>query len=325
MMEAQEQDFRLSVVLLLPHNPSHAIRSIRHLRQQDFEGIQLVLLRRLEQDISCLNGELLNMSVKVVSVSPHLTSAEAWAEGFRSADAPLVGIAEDHSFVAPGWAQAIWEAHQDSWRAVGPRVRNANPETRLSWADLALSFMEQVYSEPGPAVPLMGHNCFYKKAEMFQCVGSGLVEALESEAALHSEWGAEVCFHQPKAVVEHVNHSRWWSFLTHKILGGIVFAALRGSRWPAWKRAVYAVGAPLIPLVRARRIAAFLSRMDEEERRPFVLSWAFIGIGLAIHAAGECLGYICGPTLVNRVYQTYSLAETNRWETVREEERVLCR
>jgi hypothetical protein len=42
------------------------------------------------------------------------------------ARAPIVALAEDHAFPAPGWAEALIAAHRDPWAAIGAVIRHPN-------------------------------------------------------------------------------------------------------------------------------------------------------------------------------------------------------
>ena len=81
----------------------------------------------------------------------------------REASAPIVVFTEDHCFPEPEWAAALLARHAEPWAAVGPVLRNANPETTVSWADLLIAYGP--WLAPGVAGPkdhLPGHNSSYK-------------------------------------------------------------------------------------------------------------------------------------------------------------------
>lgn len=68
------------------------------------------------------------------------STARARAAGVRAATAPVVALAEDHAFPAPGWAEAFIERHGEGWAAVGPVISNANPRSATSWANLLIEY-----------------------------------------------------------------------------------------------------------------------------------------------------------------------------------------
>ena len=94
------------------------------------------------------------------------------------------------------------------------------------------------------------------------------------------------------------------------------FAAARSRPWPRWRRAVYALAAPLIPMVRLWRLAPVAGRT---RGRPQLLKLApALATGLIVHAAGEAVGFALGAgsswTVVTKI-------ELYRERSVREGER----
>ena len=74
---------------------------------------------------------------------------------------------------------------------------------------------------------------------------------------------------------------------------GRFFAARRAREWGPARRAAYALGSPLIPLLRAREMRAAFRRVRPQLRAPRRVALAVAG-GLAASAAGEALGYALG-------------------------------
>ena len=79
---------------------------------------------------------------------------------------------------------------------------------------------------------------------------------IDSESVLH--WDLQKKGHSlfldPSAQVSHMNFGTLSSILPSQFLSGQVFAASRASTWTALQRLKYILGAPVIPLVRLRRI-----------------------------------------------------------------------
>ena len=74
----------------------------------------------------------------------------------------MVVLSEDHSFPEAGWAEALIEAHRGPWSVVGPVVRNANPDSLISWADFLLGYGTWLDPAPGGEISqLPGHNSSY--------------------------------------------------------------------------------------------------------------------------------------------------------------------
>lgn len=215
--------------------------------------------------------------------------ARARAAGVRRATAPVVALGETHSYPEPEWAAAHLAAHGEPCAAVGARMRNANPESVLSWANLFVDFAPWVErAERGPMTALPGHNTSYKR-EVLLARGERLAAALASETLLDEELraeGHELLF-EPAAATRHLNLATPFWFV-ERFDHDRLWAALRGSDWSWPRRALYVVGAPLIPCVRFARIYPDLRRAG---RGGDLLLAAAVLLGLAAGAAGEAVGY----------------------------------
>jgi hypothetical protein len=209
--------------------------------------------------------------------------------GVRRATASVVAIGETHSYPEPGWAAAHLAAHRGTCAAVGTQMRNANPESVISWANLFVDFAPWVErAERGPIAGLPGHNSSYKR-EVLLALGERLVEALASETLLAEELlaaGHELLF-EPAAATRHLNLATPYWFL-QRFDHDREWAALRGRDWRLPRRALYILGAPLIPFVRFARIHPDLRRAGRGGDLRLAVA---VLLGLAAVAAGEAFGY----------------------------------
>jgi GT2 family glycosyltransferase len=221
--------------------------------------------------------------------------ARANAAGAKAACGPVVVFCEDHSFPQANWAQSLIDAHQSDWAAVGPTLFNANPKTSLSRADFLLGY--GIWAEPIPAGEmehLPGHNSAYKR-DLLLSYGDRLNAMLEAESVL--QWDMRQHGHrlymQPTARVAHTNFSRFKPWAIIQFHCGRIFAATRSANWPIWKRIVYFLGSPLIPLVRFKRLMQYSRRIATSQQLGvggvLALIWALIFDG-----AGQMLGYAIG-------------------------------
>ena len=119
--------------------------------------------------------------------------------------------------------------------------------------------------------------------------------------------GHRLCV-EPAAKAYHVNISLLWSWVKHSFLGGRLFAAARveKKKWSLWRRLLYILGAPLIPLVRIRRA---LQTIQHTGRRRELLPGIFPALisGLIPHAFGELIGYALGRGRAEYYYGQYEL------------------
>lgn len=233
---------------------------------------------------------------RLVEIGAVQSLPRARAEGVRAATAPLVVLTESHSFPHPEWAQALIDAHQGPWAAVGPALANGNPQTSMSWAALLIAYGR--WSEWAPAgeiEDLPGHNSCYKR-DLLLAYGDELPELMEMESRLHEDLrrrGHRLYF-EPAAKTDHVNVSRPSSFIAVRFHSGRLFGAARAEGWGARRRVVYALGAPLIPAVRLRRFVRDL-RLPGAPSRLLPRILPALMLGLVVSSFGELMGYAFGP------------------------------
>ncbi|HEY7530781.1 MAG TPA: hypothetical protein VIC56_08910 [Gemmatimonadota bacterium] len=221
----------------------------------------------------------------------------AMAAAVRTARAPFVAYAEEHSLLDGTWAEAVLRAHRRGYDVVGFAIENANPGFLTSWAQLYGYFAPVVAPvESGETDALGGHHVSYRRDLLLE-YGERLAEFLEDEAALFLDLRARgvPLFVAGDAVTRHVNVSRPDVFLRLEYLGQRSFAATRAAtgRWRWWKRAAYAAAAPLVPWIRLRRILPHIRRTGRARQLlPQILGPLLPA--LAVGAWGEMLGYLAG-------------------------------
>lgn len=289
----------LSVILITPDHYASLRGTIRRLRAQSVrERMEIVIVAPSADSLDLDEGELSEFrQFRVAETGPIRSVGPAYAAGVRAAGAPIVVLGEDHSFPQPGWAEALLRAHEGPWAAVGPVVRNANPGSRMSWADFFMGYGP--WQEPAPAGEmehLPGHNSAYKRAILL-AYGERLDSMMQAESVLH--WDLRRNGHrlylEPAARTTHVNFTLLSSWIPALFQSGRAFAARRAGNegWSRVRRWLFAAAAPLIPLVRFRRIAADLARPG----RPRHLLWRtapVLFLGLAVDAAGQMMGSALG-------------------------------
>jgi hypothetical protein len=288
----------MSVVVVTPDTYATVRKTIRHLRAQNVSHrLELVLVAPQAGRLGLAESELREFhGYKVVEVGHMKSTARARAAGVREARAPVVALAEDHAFPAPGWAEALVERHKEGWAAVGPVMANANPRSATSWANLLIEYAPWLEGAPGgEREHLPGHNGSYKR-DILLAYGERLEAMLDAESVLH--WDLRARGHrlylEPKARTFHQNFSVRASSLPLRFNGGRLFAAARARDWPPRRRALYAAAAPLIPLVRLLRIAREMCAPGRPRHLlPRVLP--ALAAGLVFDGAGEMAGYALGP------------------------------
>jgi Glycosyl transferase family 2 len=292
-------DPAMSVILITPDRYQSLRKTIRHLRAQAMhDRMEIVIVTPSADSLEADERELREFSqFRVVEVGPITSVGPAYAAGIRQASAPVVVLGEDHSFPEPGWAEALLRAHEQPWAVVGPVVRNANPGSRMSWADFFLGYGP--WQEPTPAGEmehLPGHNSSYKRDILLR-YDALLDSMMEAESVLHWDLrrNGYRLYLEPAAKTAHVNFTLFSSWVQALFESGRKFAAFRTSneRWSRTRRLLFSAAAPLIPLVRLRRIVADLRRPGRPDHllpgvAPLLL------LGLAVDAAGQMMGCALG-------------------------------
>ena len=287
----------MSVVVITPDRYETVRKTIRHLRAQKVSGrLEVVIVAPSADALGLEETELRGfLRHRVVEVGPFDSTARARAEGVRASTAPIVALVEDHAFPAPGWAEALIDAHKRGYAAVGPVMSNANPGGVVSWANLLIEYAPWLEPLPaGEAEHLPGHNGSYKR-DLLLAYGERLEAMLDAESIL--QWDLRARGHklylEPRARTFHQNFSAPFSWLPLRFHGGRLFASARARDWPLRRRLFYASAAPLIPLVRAARIVRELRKPGRPRQLlPRVLPTLLAG--LCVDGAGELVGYLAG-------------------------------
>jgi len=142
---------------------------------------------------------------------------------------------------------------------------------------------------------LPGNNCSYKRAAL-----AGLQDEMTDgfwETFIHRKMRRRgdklLCV--PEIFVHYVGPSSGLAFLKVRFTHGRKFAARRARELSRTQRSLRAMAFPLVPLLMLQRIAA---RVWEKRRyrARFLSCVPLLMIFLTAWSAGECAGYILGPS-----------------------------
>ena len=209
----------------------------------------------------------------------------------RAASAPFVVFAQAHARPQPGFADAIARAQASgAWTVIGPAMANANPETAWSRAAMWIGYGRWMGAAArGPRSDVPAHNSAYDRRAVL-ALGDEIVDLLEAgwqlQVALAARGGRFLL--EPDAGTAIVNPNAFRAFVAASFRQGRMVAAQRRRAWPTMRRLAYALGAPLIPLVRLSRVLRDHADPAEWRLLPLVV------LGLACSAAGELTGYLLG-------------------------------
>ncbi len=290
-------DPSLSVIVSTPNGFDTLKPLLAHLRVQtvvnDVELVMVVPTRGpFEPDPLWLD---MFHSWQLVRIPAFASLATGKAAGVRHARAALVVLASDHSFPEPQWAESLVLAHQAGHAAVSAVVRNANPETNVSWADFLMHGGNALHGSKGEMMDsLPGHSCCYRRSVLLE-LGEDLESWLAMEAALPGGLRAQghSLYLEPQAITARVNYAVFDSWIAASFFAGRVSAGLRTENWNALRRLLYCLAAIFVPYV---RLARSLAAMERAGYAPHSI-WRTVPhlwLGLTVESLGEFLGYATG-------------------------------
>lgn len=287
---------KMSVVIATPDGYSTIRKTVSHLRRQTVkDSLELIIVAPSREQLQLDETEMSGFARwEVVELGRVHSIGQANTAGIRRATASIVALAEDHCFPDPDWAEHLIKAHVDPWTAVGPAVRNANPNTAISWADLFIGYGPWLLPTNSREVNFLpGHNSSYKRDVLLR-YGEHLESMMIAETVLH--WDLHAKGHhlylEAAAKVAHTNFSRWRSWIPVQFYNGRLFAGARAQQMTRFRRLIYTAGSPLIPFIRLMRTARFVRSHKLWLR--FLVCLPALAIGLALDGLGQMLGYAFG-------------------------------
>jgi hypothetical protein len=232
-------------------------------------------------------------SVRVVEVDALVPLGRARAAAVRAATSPFVFLGETHSFAEPEWAETLVSRHEEGWSVVVPGIVNANPRSVLSWAGLLLDDGGWLQDRSPREIrywPLNNSSCL--RAALLEC-GDDLERGLSygDQPLLAPRQRRHRVYFEPRAVLSHLNISRFRFWLDERWVGGVLVARHRSRDWSDAKRVAYVLGSPLIPLVLFGRVARSAVATVRARRLPLATLPVML-LGAVAHGLGELAGYV---------------------------------
>jgi hypothetical protein len=278
---------RLSFVV-----PTDSFQTIRdvvdHLRSQTIAAeVELVIASPEGERLAVPEAAVAGLAgVRLVASTLHPLAA-ARAAGLEASTANLVYLGETHVYPQPDWAERMVAAHEAAaWFAVVPRFTNANPRRVLSQASLALDYGMWSGSAARPLQRMPGSNVVLRRGSI-EADGVPLAELLRpEELAAHARRRGGI-YHAADAEILHLNVSRPLSWLNERFLAGRLVGASRARRFGIGRRVAYALAAPAIAVVLARRVIGVGGR-------PSTRLALLVAAGASVQAVGEAIGYLAG-------------------------------
>jgi hypothetical protein len=285
-------------VVLPTWDTFEALRTtIAHLGRQTIAGRIELLICAPDADRFPVDADAVAPlhSVRVLEAGDLAATGPARARAIREARADVIAFTEDHCFPDPTWAEALLRAHREPHAAVAPALRNANPETLVSWADLMVAYGRWVApGRRGVLSLLPGHNISYKRRLLLQ-YGADLDRLMEAETLLLWDLRARghTLLFEPAATTAHTNFSRLDAWLDAQWHLGRVFAATRAGGWPVLRRVAYAAASPAIPFIRLGHIVRHGLRNGLPGSR-IAVALPLVTLALAVDFVAQATGALFG-------------------------------
>jgi GT2 family glycosyltransferase len=289
---------QLSVIVVVYSDSENFRMALEKLRAQTvFNLLELIIVTPSIKGLNLDSSQFAGFSnYKTLELGPFESEGAAKAMGVKAASSPLIAFIEDHSYPEPGWAEALIEAHRKgNFAVVGPIMLNANPYSGLSWGCFLVYYGHWIVARPQEEVKHLPANQSCYKRDLLLRYGARLSEMLEAESVLHWDLLSRGyrLYQEPTARVHHLNYSLPGPMLSEYYLASRVFAAKRALSWSLLRRVLYALGSPLLPLIRLRRI---LKDANHAGLPAKVILRAFVALVLVLCTGtmGEILGYAFG-------------------------------
>lgn len=234
-------------------------------------------------------------SIETIDVKTIVPLSVARAKGARSATAPFIFIAETHAYPDPALAEKLIDALSAEWSLAVPGFRNANPDSGLSWAGFLNDYGAWSQNLEGGEIQRPPcHDAAFRSSVLLE-FGDRLENVLTFGDELFTTLRARGhrAYFEPTAGIQHVNISRFRSFVRERYLSGVLIAGYRGSRWGMARRLAYAAGSPLIPIVLLSRIRKGVRDAGRTHSLPASTIPALV-LGAILKAVGESRGYLFG-------------------------------
>jgi len=243
-------------------------------------------------------------AVTVARQFPHVTWLEARDGtvpqmrrlGVAESRGDVVALIEDDCIVAADWTTAIIRAHAGPHVAVGGAVEPGTYRSSLDWAayfcDYARFMLPFARRE---ASVLPGNNVSYKRQVVPELLEMTEREGLQ-ETFVHEAWQRQrkPMLADPRIVVRDEHTWRIADVSRVPFHHARAFAGRRAQRWGLEQKLAFAVATAALPLVHVARV---LLRVLTRRRAILPLAGALPWVALfgLCWAAGECVGYACGP------------------------------
>lgn len=211
--------------------------------------------------------------------------------GIAKASAGLVALLEDDCTLGSDWLASLLSSHQSDYPAVGGAVEPGDFSRGIDWAVYYCEYARFLAPFSGIVDALPGNNVAYR------------ADSLDREAV--ADGFLDVFFHQrlreagndllaaDHMVVFNNNRRRFSDCTWMPFHHGRAYAAQRFSVCDRFRRLLYIVLSPLLPIVKLARTHREIVRRRRSDL-PIARALPWIMLFYCSWSVGECLGYLAG-------------------------------
>lgn len=217
---------------------------------------------------------------------------ELWEAGIRESTGEIVAVTTAHCVPGQDWVGAIVKAHELPYPGIGGAIESGEGAGLVDWAVYFCRYSNYMRPfAPGVVAEIPGDNASYKRWALDRCVDMRRKGFWEPEIHAVLRRDGYQLFMDPSIVVYHERAFGVWGFMRQRFHHGRHFGESRAARFSAPQRLLYAVSAPVIPLIFFARIG-WQVLAKGRHRREFLLSLPILLLFLVGWSAGEWWGYV---------------------------------
>ena len=232
--------------------------------------------------------------VKYVTLASDTTVPESRSRGIYLSRGEIIALVEDYCTLDDRWCGEIKKAHESGHPIVGGVVENRCPDKLLNWAVYFYDYGKYMLPEQGRvAATLSGMNVSYKREvlkEVENAFHDGFYETSIHEALRRR--GHDL-YLAPSAIAYLSKDYEFGEILRTYFHLGRSFAARRVAGARPVKRALFALGACLLPILLSLRTVIRTIPKRRHVKKLF-LSLPYLLSLTASWSSGEFCGYLCG-------------------------------
>lgn len=208
----------------------------------------------------------------------------------------LVALLEDDCVVSPNWCSTVISVHESPYTAIGGAIEPGAYKKGLDWGVYFCEYARFMQPFQGEVQVLPGNNVSYKRAALEPFLQDKSATAGFYDVFIHQSFqqSGQTLRAEPNLAVKNVNAWTLSHLFNVPFHHGRGFAGMRFADQPAWKRWLFAVIAPLLPLLQLIRIARHVFTRQRYRLR-LIRTLPEIFMFSTSWAIGEWIGYVLGP------------------------------